>query len=74
MTQETEAVLKQAMTLGPVDRAELIEALFRSFDRQEADRVDVEWAQEAEARIDAFDSGAVTADSADAIIARIGAL
>lgn len=73
MTRESQAVLKQAVNLDPVDRAELIEALFRSFDRQEAHRVDAQWAQEAEARIDAFDRRAVTADSADAIFERVGA-
>ncbi len=62
MTHATQAVLRQALALGPVDRAELIEALFRSFDRRGADRVDVLWAEEAEARIDAFESGAMVAD------------
>lgn len=72
MTQATRAILRQALTLGPVDRAELIEALFRSFDVGEADRVDALWVDEAEARIDAFDRGDMPADAADAVFDRIG--
>ncbi len=72
MAHATGAVLRQALALGPVDRAELIEALFRSFDRRDADRGDELWADEAEARIDAFETGALTADSAEAVFERIG--
>ena len=72
MTQATHAVLRQALALGPVDRAELIEALFRSFDSDVAGRIDALWAAEGESRIDAFDAGELTATEADAVFARIG--
>jgi putative addiction module component (TIGR02574 family) len=72
MTQATQAVLNQALALGPMERAELIDALFRSFDRRQADRVDALWAEEAEARADAFESGAMGADTADEVFGRIG--
>jgi putative addiction module component (TIGR02574 family) len=72
MTQTTKAILKRALALDPVNRAELIEALFRSFDRRPATRNDALWAGEAESRLDAYAAGKVRADKAEAVFARIG--
>lgn len=72
MTQAAKAVLKQALALDPVNRAELIEALFRSFDRRGRTRNDAAWASEAESRLDAYLSGKVGSDKADVVFARIG--
>ncbi len=72
MTQATQAILMQAPALGPMERAELIDALFRSFDRRQSDRVDALWAEEAEARLDAFESGSMGVDTADEVFGRIG--
>ncbi|MBI4179323.1 addiction module protein [bacterium] len=73
MTQSTKVLLKRALTLNPVDRAELIEALFRSFDRRRSKRNDARWAAEAESRIDAYRAGKMGASSAEAVFDRIGA-
>ena len=71
MTKETQTILKQALHLKPVERAELIERLLRSFDKAEDDRVDALWGEEAESRIDAFEEGKLTADPEEAVFNRI---
>jgi len=71
MTKEARAVLKQALHLKPVERAELIERLLRSFDKGEDDRIDALWAKEVESRIDAFDKEKITADPEEAVFNRI---
>lgn len=71
MTTETQTILQQAMRLDAVERAELIEALYRSLDKTANRRTDALWAEEAERRIDAHQAGKITADSADAVFQRI---
>ena len=71
MTTATETVLKQALSLKPVERAQLIEELFHSFDKSPDDAADTRWAKEAEARLDAYDAGHISADSAKAVFERI---
>jgi putative addiction module component (TIGR02574 family) len=71
MTTATQAILKQALSLDPVDRAELIEELFHSFDKSYDEKIDARWAEESEARIDAYDAGKISADSAKAVFERI---
>ena len=71
MTSATEAVLKDALRLKPVERAELIDGLFHSFDRAKDGRIDALWAEEAESRIDAYEAGELGSDSAEAVFARI---
>jgi putative addiction module component (TIGR02574 family) len=74
VTQATQALLKRALTLAPVDRAELIEALFRSFDRDRrgSARFDALWAKEAESRLDAHLAGKIKSDTAEAVFRRVG--
>jgi len=71
MTHAAQAVFDQALRLDPVERAELIDQLFHSFDHAPDRAVDAAWAREAEARVDAFDRGDLTADSADAVFERL---
>ena len=71
MTTTTQQLLQEALRLNPIDRAELIEELFHSFDRSGDQRVDAAWASEAESRIDAYETGRIPADSAEAVLARI---
>jgi putative addiction module component (TIGR02574 family) len=71
MTIKVEAVFQQALLLDAVERAELIEALFRSFDKIQDRRVNDHWAKEAEARIDAYEAGKIGTDSSDAVLQRI---
>lgn len=71
MTTATRTLLKQALSLNPVERAELIEELFHSFDKTHDKKIDALWAEEAESRIDAHDAGHLSADSAKAVFERI---
>lgn len=71
MTTATKTILKQALNLNPVERAELIEKLFHSFDKTHDDKIDALWADESESRIDAHDAGKITADSAKTVFERI---
>lgn len=71
MTTASQAILKQALSLDPVERAELIEELFHSFDKAPDRNIDALWADEAESRIDAYDAGQICADSAKAVFGRV---
>ncbi|MBI5723311.1 MAG: addiction module protein [Planctomycetes bacterium] len=71
MTSSTKTILRQALNLDPVERAELIEQLFHSFDKSPDNKIDNLWADEAESRIDAYDAGKIGADSAKAVLKRI---
>ena len=71
MTAAATQILKEALELTPVDRAEMIEKLFLSFDSSGDRRVDGTWAEEIESRIDAYDQGKMTASSAEDVLARI---
>ncbi len=55
MTARAEQVLNEALSLPPRERAQLAERLFFSLDisRQKLDRL---WGQEADSRIDAYES------------------
>ena len=72
VTSGAEQVLRSALGLTPVERAELIERLVLSFDRPGEDRsVDSAWLREIESRLDAYDSGRLEASPAEDVLARI---
>jgi len=70
MTSATQVVLKEALRLNPVERAELIDGLFHRFDKSPDEKIEALWAAESESRIDAFDAGLISADSAEAVFER----
>ncbi len=57
MTPQSEQVLREALDLPPIDRAELVEQILASFEFPARQDIDAAWAQEAEDRIDAYDRG-----------------
>jgi putative addiction module component (TIGR02574 family) len=71
MTTTVEKVLNDALALPPVERAELIQRLFRSFDDSEGGHINTAWAKEIESRIEAYDKGLLTASPAENVLARI---
>lgn len=71
MTTAMQTILEQALRLNPVERAELIDELFHSFDKSHNERIDALWAAESESRIRAFDAGHIDADSVEAVFERI---
>lgn len=69
MSSRAQRVLRDALKLSPVERAELVERILASFAFPERQRIDGLWAAEVEARIDAYERGelmrAVVAGLAD---------
>ena len=54
----SEEILKEALNLTPEKRVELIEKLLISLDNPDK-KLDLLWAKEAEARIDAYEQGKI---------------
>ena len=71
MTAAAQQLLREAMGLTPMERAQLIDELLRSFDPKADHEIANAWRAEAESRIDAFEAGDLADDSADAMFARI---
>ncbi len=57
MIRQTAKVTKVALKLPPRSRAKLAEQLLRSLDDPNQKEIDSLWANEAEARVDAFERG-----------------
>ena len=53
-------ILKEALNLEPVEKAELIDKLLSSLDKPDRE-LDELWAKEAESRIDAYEQGKIKA-------------
>lgn len=73
MNASAARILSDALILSPLERAELIDELLRSFDPPEDSRIADAWKAEAESRIKAYEAGHLPADSAEAVFARINA-
>ena len=56
----SDKILKEALTLKPAQKAELIEKLLSSLDKPDKE-IDELWAKEAESRIDAYERGKIKA-------------
>jgi putative addiction module component (TIGR02574 family) len=66
MSKRGAQVLEEALTLSPVERAELADRLLASLDSGPDRTIDALWAQEAEDRLDAFERGEIKAVSSRA--------
>ena len=62
-------ILKAALTLKPVEKAEVVDKLLRSLDHPDSE-IDQLWAAEAESRIDAYEQGRIKAISLEQVLAR----
>jgi len=60
-------VLKEALTLKPAQKAELVDKLLLSLDKPDAD-IDELWAKEAESRIDAHEQGKIEAVALEKVL------
>jgi putative addiction module component (TIGR02574 family) len=67
----TARVLNDALSLPPIDKAELIQRLLQSFDAFKDNHIDTAWTEEVESRIEAYDKGLLTASPAEDVLARI---
>ena len=57
MSERTESVINEALSLSPIERAELIERLYESMRSDREKEVEQAWAQESERRIELMQSG-----------------
>ncbi len=71
MTVEARKVLEKALTLPPVERAELVEQILSSFEFPSRRKIDSLWSEESEARIDAYDQKKIKATSASKVFDKI---
>jgi putative addiction module component (TIGR02574 family) len=71
MTPQSEQVLREALDLPPLDRAELVEQILASFEFPARKDIDAAWAQEAEDRIDAFERGEIGSSPASEVFGKI---
>lgn len=71
MTVEAKKVLEKALTLPPVERAELVEQILSSFEFPSRGDIDSLWAKEAEARINAYDQKKIKATPAGKVFDKI---
>jgi putative addiction module component (TIGR02574 family) len=60
-------VLKEALALKPLQKAELIDKLLSSLDESDKE-IDKIWAKEAESRIDAYEGGETKAISLEEVL------
>jgi len=67
MSGDGKRILESALTLPPVERAELVEELLSSFDFPARANVDALWAREAEDRIEAYEKGELKAKPANEV-------
>ena len=69
MSISSEVILQDALTLPAIERVKIIDQLLSSLDEADA-RLDAKWAEEAEARIDAFERGEIRSIPLEEILAR----
>ena len=71
MTPQSEQILREALDLPPIERAELVERILASFEFPVRKDVDVAWAREVEDRIDAFERGDIRSFPASEVFGEI---
>ena len=69
MTKQCDSLLRQALQLSSLEKAQIIEELLVSLDNPDTS-LDVVWAKEADARVEAFNNGKVSAKSDKEILGK----
>lgn len=69
-----ERVLYEALSLPPIERAQLIEEVLSSFEFPTRHEFDENWAVEAEDRIEAYERGELKTSSAEDVFKRINSV
>ncbi len=64
MSLDKGKLLREALSLSPIERAELVENILQSFEFNSREEVDALWADKAEDRINAHDRGDIKVVSA----------
>jgi putative addiction module component (TIGR02574 family) len=63
----TDNIFKEALTLSPSEKAQLIDKLISTLDKPDKE-IDGLWAKEVEDRIDAYDQGKIKAISLEKVL------
>jgi len=63
----TDRIFKEASTLSPSEKAQLVDKLISILDKSDKE-IDELWAKEAEDRIDAYDQGKIKAISLEEVL------
>jgi putative addiction module component (TIGR02574 family) len=71
MTPQSQQVLREALDLPPIDRAELVEHILASFEFPARQDIDAAWAREAEDRLDALEQGKIGVSPASEVFREI---
>jgi putative addiction module component (TIGR02574 family) len=71
MTPQSQHILKEALDLSAVDRAELVERILESFIPAHKE-IDAAWAQEVEERLEAYNKGKIRSVPAKDVFKDIG--
>lgn len=69
--QQLREIFERARKLPPVDRADLLEQIFETFDSSGQFEIDQQWASESEERLKAYRSGDLKSEPADQVMRRI---
>jgi len=64
-------ILQSAKALSPIDRAELLERLYGTFESSDQIEIDQKWASEAEQRLEAYRSGQLDAEPVEQALNRL---
>ena len=70
MSERAMQIIEEALRLPATERAVVVEQLLSSLDRPDPG-IDALWAKEAEARVEAYDSGQMPAVSAEDVFAEL---
>jgi len=73
MTETTQKILQEALTLSPIERAVLVEHLVASLDRPDL-KLDKLWIEEAENRIKSYNSGELESIPAEIVFQELADL
>ena len=71
MTALAAHVYEEAINLGPIDRAELIEKLFESFSHVQDTDIELKWKDEVVRRRIAYNNGDIPSDSMENVFTRL---
>ncbi len=73
MTETTQKILQEALTLPPTERALLVDQLVASLDKADSE-LDKLWIKEAENRLKAYDSGKLESVPAEVVFQELADL
>jgi len=71
MTPQSEQILRIALDLSSIDRAELVEQILASLESPSRTDIDAAWGKEAEDRIDASERGEIESSPASKVFQEI---